>query len=391
MKNLLVILLTLLLGQLAVCQAMYRAFPSDVLGEDRNVKILKPRNYSKNPEKTYPLVIVLDGDFLFEPVAGTVDYLSYWDQMPESFVIGINQRESRYDETLIDRESGFPEPQSLKFMDFVMEIKQTMIDEYRVAPFTVIVGKDVTANIASYYLMRKKIPVDALIQIAPEYSTLIQENLINKVSQLEEYNYFYVATQDKDNGVDQIITKKTDSLFSTKKNLNIKYDKIEGTNSYTLAAHAIPRALDFIFKEYQLIDEEKLMNQDLAEEEKFEGQEKKKGMVRVIDRILEKYRMIKEVYGIDMKLRLVDLVTIAEYVESKEDWDQLIDIGVLAHKEYPDILYGSYIEGLGYEGIGRYSRAIKSFNTAYALQPAVGIDKDDVLDKVEMLQIKEKE
>lgn len=391
MKNLLAILLTLFLGQLSISQAMYRAFPSDVLGEERNVKILKPRNYSKNPEKTYPLIIVLDGDFLFEPVAGTVDYLSYWDQMPESFVIGINQRESRYDETRIDGASGFPEPQALKFMDFVMEIKQTMMDEYRVAPFTVIVGKDITANITSYYLMRKKVAVDALIQIAPEYSTLIQENLISKISQLEKYNYFYVATEDKGNKIDQVITQKTDSLFATKKNLNIKYDKIEGTNSYTIATHAIPRALDFIFKEYQLIDEEKLLNEDLEEEAKFEGQQKKKGMVNVIDRILEKYRMIKEIYGIDMKLRLVDLVTIAEYVESKKDWDQLIDIGVLAHKEYPDLLYGSYIEGLAYEGIGRYSRAIKSFNTAYSLKPAVGIDQDDVLDKVEMLQIKEKE
>ena len=114
-------------------------------------------------------------------------------------------------------------------------------------------------------------------------------------------------------------------------------------------------------------------------------------MVRIIDRIQEKYRLIKEVYGVDMKLRLVDLVTIADYVESKKDWDQLIDIGVLANEVYPDILYGRYIEGLGYEGIGRPSRAIKAFNAAYGLEPAVGISKEDVLDKVELLQIKEKE
>ncbi|PPK96481.1 MULTISPECIES: alpha/beta hydrolase [Nonlabens] len=381
----------LFIGHLAFSQALYRSFPSDVLGEDRNVKILKPRNYSKNPEKTYPLIIVLDGDFLFEPVAGTADYLAYWDQMPESFVVGINQRQSRYDDTEINQDSGFPEQQSLKFMDFVMEIKQTMVNEYRVAPFTVIVAKDITANLASFYLMRKKIAIDALIQIDPEYSPIIQQNLIPKISQLQEYNYFYVATPEKDNSLSEIITTETDSLFATKKNLNLKHDKIEGTNKYSVAAHAIPRGLDFIFQEYQLIDEEQLLEQDLAEEAKFEGDEKKKGMVRIIDRIQEKYRLIKEVYGVDMKLRLVDLVTIADYVESKQDWDQLIDIGVLANEVYPDILYGRYIEGLGYEGIGRPSRAIKAFNAAYGLEPAVGISKEDVLDKVELLQIKEKE
>ncbi|AGC76345.1 hypothetical protein LX97_01011 [Nonlabens dokdonensis] len=391
MKKIIILGLFLLLVQIVNSQALYRSFPSDVLGEERNVKILKPRNYSENPEKTYPLVIVLDGDYLFEPVAGTVDYLSYWDQMPESFVLGINQRESRYDESEINRESGFPEQQTLRFMDFVMELKQTMEDEYRVAPFTVIVAKDITANVASYYLMRKKIPVNALLQIDPDYSTLIQQNLINKLSQLEEYNYFYVATPESNNTLSELITQETDSLFATKKNLNLKHDKIEDTNKYNVSAHAIPRGLQFIFQEYSLIEGEKLLEVDLAEEMKYEGKENKKDMVRVIDRILEKYKMIKEVYGVDMKLRLVDLVTIAEYVESKKDWDQLIDIGVLAHKEYPDLLYGRYVEGLGYEGIGRYSRAIKAFNAAYGLQPAVGITKDDVLDKVELLQIKEKD
>ncbi len=391
MKKFITLTLSLLFVQTAICQALYRSFPSEVLGEERNVKILKPRNYSQNPEKTYPLIIVLDGDYLFEPVAGTVDYLSYWDQMPESFVLGINQRESRYDETQINRESGFPEQQTLRFMDFIMEVRQTMENEYRVAPFTVIVAKDINANIASYYLMRKKIPVNALLQIDPEYSTLIQENLINKLSQLEEYNYFYVATPESNNSLDDIITQETDSLFATKKNLHLKHDKIEDSNKYNVSAHAIPRGLQFIFQEYSLIEEEKLLNEDLAEELKYEGKEDKKGMVRVIDRILEKYKMIKEVYGVDMKLRLVDLVTIADYVESKKDWDQLIDIGVLANKEYPDLLYGRYVEGLGYEGIGRNSRAIKAFNAAYGLQPAVGITKDDVLDKVELLQIKEKD
>lgn len=391
MKKIITLGLSLLLFQIVASQALYRSFPSDVLGEDRNVKILKPRNYAQNPEKTYPLIIVLDGDYLFEPVAGTVDYLSYWDQMPESFVVGINQRESRYDESEINRESGFPEAQTMKFMDFVMELKQTMEDEYRVAPFTVIVAKDITANIASYYLMRKKIPVNALLQIDPDYSTLIQQNLINKLSQLEEYNYFYVATPESNNTLSELITEETDSLFATKKNLNLKYDKIEDTNKYNVSAHAIPRGLQFIFQEYSLIEGEKLLEADLAEEAKYEGKENKKDMVKVIDRILEKYEMIKEVYGVDMKLRLVDLVTVAEYVESKKDWDQLIDIGVLANKEYPDLLYGRYVEGLGYEGIGRNSRAIKSFNAAYGLQPAVGITKDDVLDKVELLQIKEKD
>lgn len=370
-------------------QALYRAYPSDVLGTERNIKVLKPRNYVENPEKTYPLIIVLDGDYLFEPVAGNVDYLSYWDQIPESFVLGINQRKSRYDETSIDRESGLPMPQSAEFMDFIMEVVATMKDEYRIAPFTVIVGKDITANLATYFLMRKKVPFEAYLNIDPDYSNLITENLTNKISQLEGYKYYYVATPEKASLTDDMFTKSVDSLLKGRKNIHLKYDKIEGVDKYGLGAHAIPRGLNYIFEEYKLIDEDALVNTAVASDMAATGKEiKDKDAATALEKLLEKYKFIKEVYGIDMRVRLVDIVTVAEYLIDNKKYDELIDVAGLASREYPEKLYGPFIEGIGYEGIGRPARALRAYNAAYALDPAVGITKDDVLDKVEMLQEK---
>ena len=47
------VLIILFLGAFSISysQAMYRMYPSKVLEEERQVKILKPRNYSKNPDK----------------------------------------------------------------------------------------------------------------------------------------------------------------------------------------------------------------------------------------------------------------------------------------------------------------------------------------------------
>ena len=75
MKKITLTSLALFFCALAYSQALYRTYPSEILDEERQVKILKPRSYNKNPDKTYPLVIVLDGDYLFEPVAGNVDIL----------------------------------------------------------------------------------------------------------------------------------------------------------------------------------------------------------------------------------------------------------------------------------------------------------------------------
>lgn len=388
MKYLITLLIALFTTSSLYSQALYRAYPSDVLGTERNIKLLKPRNYKENPEKNYPLIIVLDGDYLFEPVAGNVDYLSYWDQMPESFVVGINQRKSRFDETAINRANGLPEKQSADFMEFILEIVETMKAEYRIAPFTVIVGKDITANLASYFLMRKKVPFNAFLNIDPDFSTLIKENLVKKISELESYNYYYVATPQNQSSADDVFTAAVDSLLATRGNIHLNYEKIEGVDKYGIGAHAIPRGLSYIFEEYKLVDE------DVFATKKVEGNltAQAKGAedaATALSTLIEKYKFIKEVYGIEMRVRLVDIVTAAEYLIDNKNYDQLIDLSELAMKEYPKKLYGRFIEGIGYEGIGRPDRALKSFNAAYSLEPSVGITQDMVLNKVETLQKKE--
>lgn len=373
-------------GLHAFSQALYRSYPSDVLGEERNIKILKPRNYAENPEKTYPLVIVLDGDYLFEPVAGNVDYLSYWDQMPESFVVGINQSKSRYDDCAVDRITGLPEKQSQAFMDFVMEVRQTMLDEYRVAPFTVLIGTDITANLSSFYFMRKEVPIQAMIHVEPRYSDVITKNLTTKINSLSAQHYLYVASSAKDQNLEDMYVSDEDSLLAATKRKHLTYETIAGTNKYDVAAQAIPRGLQFIFKEYGLIDADVFLKETLATTDGTPA--KGKDAVTALSKLQEKYAFIKKVYGVDMKVRLVDLVNIAEYLIANKQWDALLDISEFTYKTYPKLLYGRFIEGMGYEGTGRIDRALKSYNAAYTLEPAVGITKDIVLDKIEYLQVK---
>ena len=47
-------------------QTIYEEFESYKLDERRQIKIQLPRNYKDNVDKSYPLFIVLDGDYLFE-------------------------------------------------------------------------------------------------------------------------------------------------------------------------------------------------------------------------------------------------------------------------------------------------------------------------------------
>ena len=100
-------------------QAIYESFRSIKLDQSRELKIQLPRNYKKNVDKTYPVILVLDGDYLFEPVAGNVDYFSYWEDMPESIVVGVNQRKTRTDDCRYDLAEYLPDQKGAQFLSLL--------------------------------------------------------------------------------------------------------------------------------------------------------------------------------------------------------------------------------------------------------------------------------
>ena len=88
--------------------------------EDREIKISLPPSYSKNKNQQYPLLILLDGDFLFDPFYGTLSYGYYWDDLPEVIIVGVNQNkgnEREYDSQF--DENGIPTESGAKFFEFL--------------------------------------------------------------------------------------------------------------------------------------------------------------------------------------------------------------------------------------------------------------------------------
>ena len=98
---------------------IYEEISSFKLEESRRLKIQLPRDYDVNIEKSYPIVVVLDANYLFEPVAGNVDYFGYWEDMPEAIVVGIMQGDSRYDDCSYDDTNFMPEEKGASFFEFV--------------------------------------------------------------------------------------------------------------------------------------------------------------------------------------------------------------------------------------------------------------------------------
>ena len=119
MKQILFIFCLFLSINCIEAQVKYETIESTKLGETREIKIQLPRGYDANDDKRYPLFVVLDGDYLFELVAGNVDYYSYWEDMPESIVVGINQVDSRFEDTMYSEQNSLPIESGASFYEFI--------------------------------------------------------------------------------------------------------------------------------------------------------------------------------------------------------------------------------------------------------------------------------
>ena len=358
-------------------QAIYKALYSDKLKEERQLKILLPRGYDSANDQKYPLIVVFDGDYLFEAVAGNVDYYSYWEDMPEAIVVGIKQEEQRYDDCMYSEQNSLPIEKGADFFEFVgMELIPYINNNFKTENFRVAVGHGETANFIDYYLLKDVPLFQAYISIGPELAPKMNEYLPTRLSTMATKIFYYLATSSNDlPDIKEGAEKLNKSITAIdNKNLLYNFDNFEGPSHYSLPAHAIPKALESIFFVFQPISKKEYTETILKLD------------TSPVDYLTEKYQMIKDLYGIEKPVLINDFKAIEAAIKKKEQWNYYEDLGKLARKEYPDTLLGHYYLGRYYEEIGEPKKAMKLYQSAYILEEIGGITKDLVLELADQIK-----
>jgi len=374
MKNLFLLTICILTYLTTTAQVTYKEFYSTRLDDTRKLKIQLPRNYDPNGNRTYPIVLVLDGDYLFEPVAGNVDYFSYWEDMPEAIVVGIMQGNQRYDDTFYDTQNFMPTESGANFFEFIgLELIPHLDKNYRTAKFIIAVGHDVTANFLHYYLFKSPVLFNGFVILSPDLSPSMDEWLANRIPNINEKIFYYLATGSDDVRSLKESTEILDRKLNPLKNENFNYyfDNFEDANHYSLVARGIPNALEKLFSIYRPISQkeytEVLMTTNTP----------------LYDYLLDKYAAIKDLFEIDNPIRINDFLAVGTAAEKRKQWNALNDLGRLAKQQYPNKVLGSYFLGRYYEETGNLRRAMQEFRGAYDKEEVDFITIDLLLDRAD--------
>lgn len=376
MKRIFTFLIGLLFIQQLSAQTIYKEINSEKLGESRQLKIQLPRNYDTS-DKKYPVVIVFDGDYLFEVVAGNVDYAAYWEDMPEAIVVGINQYQKRDADCYYSEQNSLPIETGAAFFEFVgMELVPFINKNFRTENFKVAVGHGKTANFINYYLLKGQPLFQAYISLSPDFAPDMKNYLAEVFPKIEQKTFYYMAASTNDKGnIEEEVNALSKSLSSIENNNILKtFETFDDASHYSLPAQAIPKALQKIFLVFQPISLKEYKETVV----KLEG--------NPVDYLKEKYETIETLFGIKKPILINDFKAIEAAIKKKEAYEYFEDLGNLARKEYPDTLLGHYYLGRFYEETGKPKKAMKTYQSAYILEEIGGITKDQVLELAEQIK-----
>ena len=349
------------------------------LNEDREITIGLPPSYDKHPNQKYPVLVLLDGDFLFDAFQGALSYGNYWDDLPEVIIVGISQNKNNERETdcAVDQENGLPTEKGEAFFEFIgLELLPYIEKKYRTAPFKMIAGLDTTAGFLNCYLYKDVPLFDAYISMSPELPTGMEEQLPDRLAAIQKPIFYYHSSGDGDMkkmrkrilALDEVAKK------INKPSLNYRFDDFKGASHYSLVLNSIPSALYQIFSVYQPISTTEFNEKIAVLTSGY------------VDYLIQKYDVIEKSFALKLPIRLNDFKAIEAAILKNKAYPEFEKLAQLAKKSYPKSMLADYQMGQMYEKKGETAKAVKSYMIAYQREEIGDLTKDMMIERADELK-----
>nr|WP_298996655.1 alpha/beta hydrolase-fold protein [uncultured Allomuricauda sp.] len=371
--------LFLLIGMVSLSlagQVKQEIFESFKLQERRNVSYYFPENYSE--DKKYPLIVVLDADYLFDVVVANAKVYGAHSRMPEAIVVGVHQSENdlRWDDCDFEQSTGLPTEKGAKFYEFLgTELIAYLETQYNIAPFKMFVGYDITANFGNYFLFKDRSYFNSYVIVSPVLATDMESRVPARLSDLDQEIFYNIILEKEKTEDRQRILQMNNAIKSIdKESLHYYFDEYDNADHISIATYGISKAFDNVFKMFRPISPKEYKTEILTSNEP------------VFQYLEERYARIEELLGYKKSVGLNDIMAIYAGCLKKEDFESLKPLAEICKKEYSETMLGFYFEGEYYEQLGEPKKAFKTFEKAFQMEEIDFLTKDMALEKIDALK-----
>ena len=340
------------------------------------MKYYFPEDYS--PDKKYPLVVVLDAEYLFDQVVAVSKFYSDFQGMPQAIVVGIYQSKNdlRWEDCGFEGDTGLPTDKGKQFYEFLgMEIIPYLETSFSIAPFKIFVGYDITANFGNFYLFKEKSLFDSYISISPLLAPDMEQRVPARLSDLDQKIYYHLIVEaEKSDELEQIRAMDRAIKMVDKESLYYFYDEYADANDISIVTYGLGKAWDRTFEIFKPISPKEYRQKILTSDEP------------VFNYLYDKYNTIETMFGFKKDVELNDIMAIYAGARKKDDYESLKPLSDLCKQEFPNTMLGFYFEGEYYEELGEPKKALRTFEKAFGMEEIDFLTKEMALEKMDALK-----
>lgn len=371
-------LIVLMLCMGANAQVSQEIFESFKLQERRDVAYYIPESYTA--EKKYPIILVLDAEYLFDQVVANAKFYSSYQGMPDAIVVGVYQGKNnlRQQDCGFEIHNGLPTEKGKLFFEFLgMELIPYIESKYSTAPFKMFVGYDVTANFGNFYLFKDNSLFNAYISISPTLAPEMTSRVPNRLSVMNKKIFYHLILEgEKGEHTNDVLAldQSLKAMEAETENLYYSFDQYPGADHISVATYGIGKAFDTIFAMFKAISPKEYRENILTSNEP------------VFKYLEDKQASIFSLFGFKKATSLNDIMAIYAASRKKGDFESLKPLSALCKKEYPDTMLGFFFEGEYYEQLGEPKKALRTFEKAFGMPEIDFLTKDMALEKIQSLK-----
>jgi len=357
-------------------QVTQEIFESFKLQERRDVQYYFPEHY--NAETKYPIIVVLDGEYLFDQVVANAKFYSNFHGMPEAIIVGVQQSKNnlRNQDCGFEPDSGLPTEKGKLFFEFLgMELIPYLETKFSTAPFKMFVGYDITANFGNFYLFKDESLFNAYISISPYLAPEMETRIPARLSVMNKKIFYQLILEgERSENSNRVLALHNTLKEMESDNLRYFFDKYENADHISVATYGIGKAFDNIFGMFKPISPKEYKERILT----YVGP--------VFDYLANKQSSIENLFGFRKATSLNDIMAIYAASRKKEDFESLKPLSDLCKKEYPNTMLGFYFEGEYYEQLGEPKKALRTFEKAFGMEEIDFLTKEMALEKIDALK-----
>ena len=371
MKKLLLTLLVLFSARVGA-QIISENLGSKDMDDTRKITIVLPDGYDKRQK--YPLFVVLNASRLLEPTVTSLRYFARTGEVPPSIIVGIYNQE---DDVTIPQETGVPFNDTAVFFEFVGQVVIPHVQsKYATNGFKGIIADGEGANFINYYLLKENSLFNAYISLSPNMTEKITNSIPEQLASFKTPIFYYLGwTQDEDNVTLKKITD-LDKLMSVKKLERSFYfsQPFPQVTTSAVSIMGISEALNLFFEEYRPITMREYAEKVL------------KIQSNTTQYLEDKYKKIKDLYGIDKEPLLEDVKAIYAAILKNADFESIPILVKYIKPYYKNTALPDYLEGDYYQRIQEPQKAFRALQRAYGAKEIDFVTKELVSQTLEKLQ-----